>query len=54
MAAQYGLGDIYFRKKNRNQSLKFFRDFLKAAPPGMAEVPTASEKVKILESSSPF
>jgi tetratricopeptide (TPR) repeat protein len=54
MAAQYGLGDIHFRKKNRKESLKYFQDFLKAAPPGTAEVPTARERIKILESSSSF
>ena len=54
MAALYGLGDVHFRKKNRKESLKYFQDFLKAAPPGLAEVPTARERVNILESSSAF
>jgi len=54
IAALYGLGDIHFRKKQRKESLKYFQDFLKAAPPSLAEVPTAKENIRILESSSTF
>jgi tetratricopeptide (TPR) repeat protein len=50
IAAQYNLGEIYFRKKNRKESLKYFQDFLKAAPPGTPEIPAARERVKLLES----
>jgi hypothetical protein len=30
--------------------LKYYEDFLKIAPPGMAEIPLAKERVKLLES----
>jgi len=49
-AALFGLAEIHFRKKNRKDSLKYFQDFLKAAPPGMAEIPLAKDRVKLLES----
>ena len=50
IAALFGLAEIHFRKKNRKDSLKYFQDFLKAAPPGMAEIPLAKDRVKLLES----
>jgi tetratricopeptide (TPR) repeat protein len=54
IAALYGLGEIHFRKKNRKDSLKHYEDFLKAAPPGTAEIPVAKERVKLLESGGSF
>lgn len=47
--ALFGLGDIHFRKKNRNLSLQFFNDFIKAAPEGSPEVALARERIRLLE-----
>ena len=52
IAALFGLADIHFRKKSWKESLKYYQDFLKAAPPGMPEIPLARERVKLLESGS--
>ena len=54
IAALFGLADIHFRKKNRKESLKHYEDFLKMAPPGMAEIPLAKERVRLLESGGSF
>jgi tetratricopeptide (TPR) repeat protein len=54
IAAQYWLGEVYFRKKNRKESLKNYEDFLKAAPPGTPEIPAVKERIKLLESGGSF
>lgn len=54
IAALYSLADIHFRKKNREESLKHYEDFLKIAPPGMPEIPLAKERIKLLESGGSF
>lgn len=48
--ALYGLGDIHFRKKNRQLSIGYFEDFIKASPEGAPEIAVAKEKIKLLES----
>jgi predicted Zn-dependent protease len=48
----YGLGETYFRKKNRKESLRYYRDFLKAAPPGLPETVAVKERIKLLESGA--
>ena len=53
-AALFGLADIHFRKKKRKESLNYYEEFLKAAPPGMAEIPLAKERVRLLESGGSF
>jgi tetratricopeptide (TPR) repeat protein len=50
----YGIAETYFAKKNRRESLRYYNDFLKAAPPGMLEVIAVKERVKILESGADF
>jgi tetratricopeptide (TPR) repeat protein len=50
----YHLADTYFRKKNRRESLKFYHDFIKAAPPTTPEVQKAKERVRTLESGAGF
>jgi len=50
IAAQYWLGEIHFRKKERKDSLKYYEDFLKSAPPGTQEIPAVKERVNVLES----
>lgn len=52
ISALFGLAEIHFRKKNRKDSLKYFQDFLKAAPLGMVEIPLAKDRIKLLESGS--
>ena len=44
----------YFSINGYRFAMKYFQEFLKAAPPGLAEVPTARERVNILENSSAF
>ena len=48
--ALYGLGDIHFRRKNRQLSIGYFKDFIKASPEGAPEIAVAKEKIKLLES----
>jgi tetratricopeptide (TPR) repeat protein len=50
--AQYWLGEIHFRRKSRKDSLKYYEDFLKSAPPGTPEIPAVRERVKVLESGA--
>ena len=47
----FSLGETYFRKKNRKESLRYFKDFLKVAPPNMPETIKARERIKLLGSS---
>jgi tetratricopeptide (TPR) repeat protein len=54
IAAQYWLGEIHFRKKNRKDSLKYYEDFIKAAPPGTPEIPAVKERIKLLEGGGTF
>jgi tetratricopeptide (TPR) repeat protein len=49
VTAQYYLGEIHFRRKNRKDSLKYYEDFLKAAPLGTPQIPAVKERVKVLE-----
>jgi tetratricopeptide (TPR) repeat protein len=48
----YGLAETYYRKKNRQESLRYYKDFLKAAPAGMPEIVAVKERVKLLESGA--
>jgi len=52
--ALFGLAEIHFRKKNRKESLKYYEDFLKVAPPSVVQIPVARERVRILESGAPL
>ncbi len=52
ISAFFGLGDVHFRKKNRKESLKYYQDYISAAPPGSPQIPVARERIKLLESSS--
>lgn len=54
ISALSGLGDVYFRKKNRKESLKYYKDYLAAAPPGSQQVFVARERVTLLESGGSF
>jgi tetratricopeptide (TPR) repeat protein len=50
----YGLAETYFRKKNRKESLRYYKDFLKAAPPGTPETAAVKDRIKLLESGAEF
>ncbi len=50
IAAFYKLGEIHFRKKDNKESLRYFKEFLKAAPEGTPEIPLARARVKLIES----
>jgi len=47
--ALFGLGDIHFRRKNRQLSIGYFKDFIKASYEGAPEIAVAKEKIKLLE-----
>jgi len=50
----FGLGEAHFRKKNRRESLRYYREFLKIAPPGAPEVLAVKDRIKLLESGDTF
>ncbi len=51
-ASMLGLGDVHFRKKNRRESLRYYKDFIKASPVGAPEIGAAKERIRLLESGS--
>ena len=54
IAALFGLADVHFRKKNRRESLRYYKEFLNTAPPGSPQIPVARDRIKLLESSGSF
>lgn len=50
----YSIAEVYFAKKNRRESIRYYKDFLKAAPPGVPEIPAVKDRLKLLESGSAF
>jgi tetratricopeptide (TPR) repeat protein len=52
--ALYELAEVHFRKKNRKESLRYYKEFLKAAAPGAPQIPVTRERIKLLESGGSF
>ncbi len=50
----FGLAETYFHKKNKKESLRYYQDFLKVAPPGMPEILLVRQRIKSLESGAVF
>jgi tetratricopeptide (TPR) repeat protein len=50
----FGLGEAHFRKKNRKESLRYYKEFLKIAPPSASEVIAVKDRIKLLESGDTF
>ena len=50
----YGLGEAYFRKKNRTESQRYYKEFLRVAPRGMPEISAVKERIRLLESGGSF
>jgi tetratricopeptide (TPR) repeat protein len=48
----YGIGEIYFRKKNANKAREYFEKYLKSAPRGLPERRLVEERLKSLESGT--
>lgn len=48
--AMLGLGDVHFRKKNRRDGIRYYKDFIKASPEGAPEIGIARERIRLLES----
>src|SRR5262249_41633706 len=48
----FGLAEIFFKKKNRKESLKQYKLFVKVAPAGVPQRFRAKERIKLLESGS--
>jgi tetratricopeptide (TPR) repeat protein len=48
----YGLGEIYFRKKNRNKAEEYFEKYLKSAPRGLPERRLVEERLKTIENGA--
>ena len=50
----YLLADTFYRKKVRAESLRYYLEFVKKAPPGMPEVKMAHERIKRLKDGAPL
>jgi tetratricopeptide (TPR) repeat protein len=54
ISALFGLAEVSFRKKDRKESLRYYNEFLRAAPPASPQIPVARERIKLLESGGSF
>jgi tetratricopeptide (TPR) repeat protein len=50
----FHLGECYFRKKNRREALRYYKEFLKIAPPGTPEIAVVNARIKLLEGGGAF
>ncbi len=51
-AVYWGLGEIYFQKKDARQALKYYEEFLKIVPAGSLDIKRVKDNIKVLKSGS--